>query len=164
MTARQARRAQERAHKKVFKNSNRKLMYAGAFYKDDSLTEGFSIGAGLNQPNVLEVINEFSIQARKTYDIESKACEERSHPDYLDVDMDRIVYESTHNMHAAISEWNTRLYGSTTRVMGEHPIDITLDKATLHILWSIILGITYGELHGTIVSDNFNGMSFMHTS
>ena len=156
---RQQRRAQERKAKKALGGNARKLMYAAAFYKDDSLTEGFSFGGGLNNPQSMEIVQQYNTEAAKAYNQEARACAEGTHPEYKGVTMDQVVFEAMENMKGAITEWNRIIYGSPTRKMGEHPIEFSWSDVA-EPLWYIILGITYGELHGVIESDNYNGMCY----
>ena len=102
-------------------------------------------------------------ERREAYDKETAECAKGTHPEYIDVTMDRIVFEAMHNMKNSIINWNNIIYGSDKRKMGQNTIDFSFTEVHSD-LFRIILGIVYGERHGVIKSDNFNGMSFQHMS
>ena len=172
--SRQVRRANERREAKAAKSTAKSitslfklnkgkptLIYAGAFYKDDCPDTGFSIGSNFDEPSTMNAIMKYYEHAMDCYDKETAACAEGTHPDYVDVTMDRIVFESMHNMKNSIINWNNIIYGSSKRKMGHNTLDFSWSEVHSD-LFMIILGIVYGERHGLIKSDNFNGMSFQH--
>tara|TARA_R110000803_G_scaffold13421_1_gene37747 strand:- start:1449 stop:1955 length:507 start_codon:yes stop_codon:yes gene_type:complete len=157
--SRQVRRANERRASKALKGNNPTLLYIGAFYKDNCINEGFSIGATVDKhPQTVDVILHFYKEARKTYDTEVQACKDGIHPDYMNVTMDQVVSDTMKNMKSAIHNYNMIMYGSPKRKMGEQTMEFSWNEVSKDLFY-IILGIVYGELHGVLESDNYNGMS-----